>query len=76
MLFCSSVTLLEQNEMNVDIVTIYEIQLEFKMNLKLSLKLPSRDESWMGDYATCGSCHLEHIAQFALAPRLLQRYDQ
>ena len=26
------------------------------------LKLPGRDGSWMGDYATCGSCHLAHAA--------------
>ena len=30
----------------------------------------------MGDYTTCGSCHLAHAVQFALAPRLLQHYDQ
>ena len=29
------------------------------------LKLPGRDGSWMGDYATCGSCHLAHAARFA-----------
>ena len=40
------------------------------------LKLPGRDGSWIGDYATCGSCHLAHAARFALAPRLLQRYDR
>ena len=42
----------------------------------LALKLPGRDGSWMGDYATCGSCHLAHAARFALAPRLLQRYNR
>ena len=39
------------------------------------LKLPGRDRSWMGDYATCGSCNIAHAARLALAPRLLQRYD-
>ena len=39
-------------------------------------KLPSREGSWMGEYSTCGSCHLVHAAQSALAPRLLQHYDQ
>ena len=38
------------------------------------MKLPGRDESRMGDYATCGSCHLAHAARFALAPCLFQRY--
>ena len=42
----------------------------------LNFKLPGRDGSWMGDYATCGSCHPAHAAWFALAPRLLQRYDR
>ena len=42
------------------------------------LKLPGRDGSWMGDYASCGSCHLVHAARFMLhvAPRLLQRYNR
>ena len=46
------------------------------MESHLKLKLPGRDGSWMGDYATCGSCHLVHTARFTLAPRLLQRYNQ
>ena len=40
------------------------------------LKSPGREGSWMGDYATCGSCHLAHAARFALAPRLVQRYNR
>ena len=40
------------------------------------LKLTGRDRSWTGDYAACGRCHLAHAARFALAPRLLQRYDR
>ena len=40
------------------------------------LKLPGRDGSWMGDYTTCGSCHLVHAARFALAPRLFQHCDR
>ena len=26
----------------------------------IKLKLPGQIRSWMGDYATCGSCHLAH----------------
>ena len=40
------------------------------------LKLPGRDGSWMGDYATCSHCHLVHAARFAHAPHLLQCYDR
>ena len=46
------------------------------MYIFLCLKLPGWDGSWMGDYATCGSCHLVHTARFTLAPHLLQRYDR
>ena len=43
---------------------------EKKFKRKLDLKLPGRGGSWMGDYATCGSCHLAHAARFLFAPAL------
>ena len=56
----------------VNYINATNLEIEILFNLKL----PSRDRSWMGDYTTCGSCHLAHTARFALAPHLLQRYDQ
>ena len=52
------------------------ILLNLKMKMRsIPLKLPGRDGSWIGDYTTCGSCHLAHAARFALAPCLLQHYN-
>ena len=37
---------------------------------KGNLKLRGCDGSWMGDYATCGSCHLAIRASSTFAPAL------
>ena len=71
------ITAWEEKQINMKKLTCPETKLQNNTGMVfLTLKLPGRDGSWMGDYATCGSCHLAHAARFALAPRLLQCYDR
>ena len=41
---------------------IWQEVATYRIGVRRALKFPGRDGSWMGGYATCGSCHLAHAA--------------